>query len=92
MGLGYDDAVARSLFRGVQKMRESSTDQAILEEGREEATLNALRTALLALLRERFQAVPPGVEAKVRAATDPATLQAALLRVIHIQAPDELPL
>lgn len=92
MGLGYDDAVARTLFHGVQKMRESSTYQAILEEGREEGTLKTLRTAVLDLLKERFQTVPPELEAKVRATTDSAKLQAALRRVIHIDAPDELPL
>jgi predicted transposase YdaD len=95
-GLRYDKAVARALFHGVQKMRESSTYQAILEEGRDEGIkLGSIRTRqedLIALLRERFQSVPPEVEAKVRAATDPAKLQAALLRVIHISAPDELPL
>jgi hypothetical protein len=36
MGLRYDKAVARMLFQGVQRMRESSTYQAILEEGRDE--------------------------------------------------------
>jgi hypothetical protein len=95
-GLRYDKAVARTLFRGVQKMKESSTDQAILEEGRDERLARGLvlarREDLLALLKERFQAVPPEAEAKVRATTDAAKLQAAIRRVIHIQAPDELPL
>jgi hypothetical protein len=36
LGLRYDEAVNRALFAGVQKMRESSTYQAILREGREE--------------------------------------------------------
>lgn len=36
LGLRYDKAVARTLFHGVQKMRESSTYQAILDEGRQE--------------------------------------------------------
>jgi predicted transposase YdaD len=108
MGLRYDRAVARTLFRGVQRMRESSTYQAILDEGREEGRTQGLtegRTQglvegqvaarqedVLALLRERFGAVPPEVEARVRATTDPAVLQTALLRVWRVTAPDELPL
>lgn len=36
--------------------------------------------------------MPPEIEAKVRAATDPDLLRAALRRVIHIAAPGELPL
>jgi predicted transposase YdaD len=92
LGLRYDDAVAETLFHGVQKMRESSTYQAILKEGRLEGALAAQQEALLALLQERFGAVPPEVEAKVRAATDVAKLQLALRRVVHITAPGELPL
>jgi predicted transposase YdaD len=36
LGLRYSPALAAQLFRGVQSMRESSTYQAILEEGRKE--------------------------------------------------------
>lgn len=73
-------------------MRESATYQAILEEGRDEGLLLARREDLLALLQERFGAVPPDGEAKVRATTDEAKLQAALRRVLHIAAPGDLPL
>ena len=92
LGLRYDRAVARTLFHGVQRMRESSTFQAILEEGREEGLLAARQEDVLALLQERFGTVPPEVEARVRATTDLAKLQTALRRVIHIATPAELPL
>lgn len=92
MGLRYDKVLARSLFAGVQTMRESSTYQAILEEGEEIGVLRARREALLELLQERFGAVTPELEAKVRAATDVVKLQAALRRVIHITTADELSL
>ncbi|MBA4065089.1 MAG: hypothetical protein C0501_15525 [Isosphaera sp.] len=88
LGLRYDKAVARTLFHGVQKMRESSTYQAILEEG----AVMANQDAVLALLGERFGAVPPEVEARVRATTDPDRLRAALLQVYRVAAPADLPL
>ena len=96
MGLRYDKETIRTLFAGVQKMRESSTYQAILEEGREEGLAKGQvvvrQDDLLALLEERFGAVPPAVEARVRAATDPARLQAALRQVLRVAAPDEIAL
>jgi predicted transposase YdaD len=96
LGLRYDEALANLLFHGVQKMRESSTYQAILREGRDEGRAEEAVTArqedLLALLQERFGPVPPEVEAKVRATMDVTKLQAALRRVLHIAGPDELPL
>jgi hypothetical protein len=91
-GLRYDRAVARTLFDGVQQMKESSTYQAILDEGRTEGLTVARQEDVLALLQERFGTVPPEVEARVRATNDPAVLQAALRRVLHIATPAELPL
>jgi hypothetical protein len=92
LGLRYDGAVARALFHGVEKMRESSTYQLILEEGREEGAVRNGQANLLALIEERFGAVPPEVEARVRAVTDPARLQAALRQVLRVAAPADLPL
>jgi hypothetical protein len=60
--------------------------------GRHEGRVAAHQDSLQILLRERFGTVPPEVEAKVLATTDVAKLEAALLRVLHISAPDELPL
>jgi hypothetical protein len=96
LGLRYDRAVSRALFAGVQRMRESSTYQAILDEGRaegrvEEAT-RARQEILVVQLQERFGVVPPEVEARVRAVTDPVRLQAALRAVLRINSPAELPL
>jgi hypothetical protein len=96
LGLRYDSVVAETLFAGVQKMRESSTYQAILEEGRVEGEVRGeIRTRqedLLTLLQERFGVVPPEVEARIRAATDPVRLRAALRQVLQITAPDQLSL
>ncbi len=95
-GLRYDDAISRPLFAGVQKMRESSTYQAILREGRVEGRVEGIISTrqddLLDLLRERFGVVPPEVEARVRAVTDPERLRTALRQVLKINSPAEIPL
>jgi hypothetical protein len=60
------------------------------EESRNEARIIVARRSVLSLLQKRFGSVPPEVEAWVRATTDAAKLDAALLRVFDIAAPDEL--
>jgi hypothetical protein len=96
LGLRYDKAVGRALYEGVQKMRESSTYQAILEERREEGLTKGMvlgrQEALLAVLHERFPVVPPEVEARIRASTDLDRLQAAIRQALHINSPAELSL
>lgn len=95
-GMRYSEAVGRALFAGVQKMRESTTYLSILEEGRIEGRAEGRaagiatgeQNALLALIRARFGAVPPAVEAKVRATTDPAALEAAVGRAVQVAAPE----
>ena len=58
MGLRYDRSFAAQVLRGVRQMRESSTYQAILEEGRQEAIQSAApneaRRILLIQGRVRF--------------------------------------
>ena len=73
-------------------MRESSTYQAILEEGEERAAVRIRQQTILELLQERFGSVAPDLEARVRAVTDVAQLQAALRQIVRINAPDELSL
>jgi predicted transposase YdaD len=46
MGLRYSPALAAQLFRGVVSMKESSTYQAILEEGRTEGAVDEARKVL----------------------------------------------
>jgi predicted transposase YdaD len=99
-GMRYDKAVGQALFAGVQKMRESTTYMAILEEGHAEGLAEGLTTgraegraegeqrSLLALIRARFGAVPPAVEAKVRATTDTAILEAAVARALAVATPE----
>jgi hypothetical protein len=51
LGLRYSPALAAQLFRGVVSMKESSTYQAILEEGRAEGELRGAVTEARKLLR-----------------------------------------
>lgn len=100
LGLRYDKEVIRTLFKGVRQMRESSTYQSILDEGRDEGLtrgrveglVSARQEDLLALLHERFGSVAPEIQAKVLANSDPIRLQAALRQVLRIASPNELPL
>lgn len=89
VGLRYDDAIADALFHGVQQMEESSTYQAILRRGRAEERAER-QNDLIAQLRERFGAVPPEVEARIRATTDPDKLRNAFLQVLHVASPADL--
>lgn len=51
MGLRYPEEMAMALLRGVRQMRESSTYQAILEEGRQEGRQEGLELGLQELRR-----------------------------------------
>jgi len=81
-------------------MKESSTYQAILKEGRQEGQkegkqeglLTARRDALLDILSERFGNCPPDVERRIRESFDVNRLQTAIRQAIRIQSPSELQL
>src|SRR6185295_30169 len=62
LGLRYDADEARHLLRGVTGMRESSTYQAILEEGREEGRVEGARRLLLRLGTRKLG--PPDLSAE----------------------------
>jgi predicted transposase YdaD len=69
-GLRVPKLVGANLFRRVRAMRESSTYQAILDEGREEGALREARKLLLRMGRRKFGAPEPATEAAVQAITD----------------------
>jgi hypothetical protein len=70
IGLRVPKPVGTDLFRRVRAMRESSTYQAILDEGREEGELRQSRKLLLRLGRRKFGAPEPAVEAAVQVIAD----------------------
>ena len=90
-GLRYNDAEIERAFTRARGMKESSTYQAILregreeglklglEKGREEGSLVARRNDVLRILRARFGTVPHDLEAKLNATSDEAALEAAVI-------------
>jgi hypothetical protein len=70
LGMRYDRGQVKSLFQGAPAMRDSSTYQMILDEGRAEGRLKTLRETLHRLGRKRFG--PPRLEdeAVLNAITD----------------------
>ena len=96
LGLRYTRDEIRNAYTRVRGMKESSTYQAILEEGREEGQaiglLKGEQNSLLMILRERFGEVPADVELRIRAVTEAARLQHAILRAIRISTIDDLEL
>ncbi len=100
LGLRYDREEIRNAYTRVRGMKESSKYQAILEEGeikgREEGQaiglLKGEQNSLLMILRDRFGDVPAEVESRIRAVTEAARLQHAILRAIRISTIDDLEL
>ncbi|HKI33640.1 MAG TPA: hypothetical protein VKA46_17430 [Gemmataceae bacterium] len=65
-GLRVSRTIARQVFRGVRKMRDSDTYMAIIDEGREEEA----RSVVLRLGQKRFGAPGESISAKLTAITD----------------------
>lgn len=86
LGLRYDDEQIQSAFVRARGMRESSTYQLILREGRAEA----MQEAILDNLTERFGMIPSEVEARVRAETNYSRLKDAHRAALTVASPDEL--
>ncbi len=112
LGLRYTGIEIQNAYTRVRGMKESSTYQAILEEGRVEGEikgreegeikgrvegqaiglLNGEQNSLLMILRDRFGEVPAEVESRIRAVTEAARLQHAILRAIRISSIEDLEL
>lgn len=98
MGLRYNPVEATELLRGVTNMRESSTYQAILDEGRVEGRAEGqvqgraehARQLLVTLGTRRFGPPPQRVLAVINANTDPADLDRLTVRVLDVSGWDEL--
>ncbi len=102
MGLRYERAVAQALLRGVLAMKESSTYQAILEEGEElgrskgkiegkiEGRIDEGRNILLRLGMERFSAPDGRALESANSIRSIERLEELACRVLHVQSWDEL--
>jgi predicted transposase YdaD len=94
-GLRVTPEVAGRLFQGVRAMKESSTYQAILAEGRTEGRLEgrieALKNTLLRLGRHRFRSPPDdAVQAAIQAITDEGRLERMTERLLTVSSWQEL--
>jgi predicted transposase YdaD len=89
-GLRVTPQAAGRLFRGVQGMRDSSTYQAILQEGRQEGRVETLQNMLLRLGRHRFGAPSEAVRAGILAVTDAKQLERLTERLLDVSSWQEL--
>lgn len=92
MGLRYDKAVADALFSGVKKMRESTTYMGILEEGRVAGRAEGEQASILAILTDRFGAIPPAVRERILGVTDIDRLLAGVLQATRVASLGEFSL
>jgi hypothetical protein len=81
LGLRYPRATVQELLRGVRSMRESSTYQAILEEGRQEGRVEGARAILLQLGTDLLGPPTPRARRAVARITDRDRLEALIRRV-----------
>ncbi len=86
MGLRYPLEVAAHLLRGVRDMRESSTYQAILDEGRVEGE----RRALLLLGTKRFGPPDAPTREVIERLDSPGKLERLTERLLDVSSWDEL--
>ncbi|MFO0935345.1 MAG: hypothetical protein U0798_02380 [Gemmataceae bacterium] len=108
LGLRYNEEVIRKAFEGATGMKESTTYQAILREGRQEGRqegrlegrneglndgqLQGFRESLLNVLNERFGNCPVEIERRIRESVDLTRLQKAIRQAVRIQSPADLQL
>jgi len=85
-GLRVSQETAVELFKGVRAMRESTTYQYILDEGRTEEA----RKILLRLGRQRFGAASRAVEATINGISDLARLERMSDRILQVSSWAEL--
>jgi predicted transposase YdaD len=81
VGLRLPKAQGTELFRGVRAMRESSTYQAILDEGREEGAVREARKLLLRQGEHKFGKPETAVEAAIQAINDLERLERMGIRL-----------
>jgi hypothetical protein len=86
MGLRYRPGVAAQLLRGVRAMKESSTYQAILDEGRAEG----VRKVLLLLGGKKLGPPDARTRAAIEAITAPDRLERLTGRLLDVSSWEEL--
>jgi hypothetical protein len=82
MGLRYSDELCHQLLEGIHAMRESTTYQAILREGRHEGVIEGGRRLLLRQGTKRFGPPDPATVAAIEGIQDPGRIEAVAERII----------
>jgi hypothetical protein len=92
MGLRFENAFASQLLEGVQNMRESTTYQAILREGRDEGRISGEQRMLLRLGTKQFGEPDTATVAAIEAIHDSDRLEALGERILdpNIHSWDDL--
>ena len=73
-------------------MRESTVIQGWIDQGTEQGKLQTLRQTLRVLLKKRFGKVPAKLLRRIEAATDPDKLEKAVVEILDVARPEDLPL
>ena len=90
MGLVYPDSIAKALLEGVRKMKESTTYQAILREGKAEGRLEEAKRLLLRQGHKRFGRPKVAIKSKIEAIADIVRLEHLSDRILDANSWDEL--
>jgi hypothetical protein len=90
LGLRYDKDDISRLFRGVRGMRESSTYQAILEEGQEQGVRNGIRRVIRVDAIERFGEPSSDQDTLLKSFTDLDHLERIRKRIFQATGWDDL--
>jgi hypothetical protein len=95
-GLRYNGDEILEAFARIEAMKESTTYQAILQEGREEGRekghIEARQEDLLDILTERFGRVPKKVRDRILQCQDAERLHAAVRLAVRVATPNDLEL
>ncbi|MCC7369279.1 MAG: hypothetical protein IT306_12695 [Chloroflexi bacterium] len=90
LGLRYDAQETQELLQGITNMRESSTYQAILEEGREEGEVRSLRRMVLELGADRFGPPDASITSLIEHIGDLGVLNRLLHAILRVNDWQEL--
>jgi len=82
----YDDAIVAAALRGIHEMKESTTYQAILREGR----IEVIREVLLEDIDAKFGFVPPTIAEQIQATEDVERLRAARRMLFQVSSLEHL--
>ncbi len=90
MGLRFQPEATAELLRGVRDVKESSTYQAILEEGRSEGSVTEARRLLLLLGTARFGPPDEPTRAAIQGMNSIELLEPLSIRLLNVSSWNEL--